>query len=99
MPWCAGSSLLLASVAEQPGQERLLRVQAVLRLIPGGAGVQYLIGDLLATVRGQAVQDNHVRLGAREQVTVDLVRAEGRHPVEPLGLPAPRRPGVRVDHV
>ena len=50
---------------QQPGQQRLLRVQPVLGLVEHRAGraVHHLVGDLLAAVRRQAVQ--HDRAAAR----------------------------------
>ena len=63
------SRLLCGSLLEQPHQQRLLRVQAVLRLVPDHAlrAVEHLVGDLLAAVRGQAVQHDRVGVGACQQ--------------------------------
>ena len=66
---------LRASLPEQPFQQRLLGVTSVLGLIPDALAlpVEDLGGDLLARVRGQAVQRDGVRRGAVEQRVVDAV--------------------------
>src|SRR5689334_20315940 len=52
---------------------RLLRVQAVLGLVPHSRlrPVQDLLGDLLAPMRGQAVEDDGVVAGHAQQLVVD----------------------------
>src|SRR5699024_10755391 len=66
-----------AGVVEQRGEQGLLGVQAVLRLVPdhGGGAVDDLCGDLLAAVGGQAVQEQTA--GEVHELLGDLVRGEG----------------------
>ena len=61
--------------ARQQLQQRLLRVAAVLGLIPDALAraVQHLGGDLLAGVRGQVVHRERARRGGVEQRVVDAV--------------------------
>ncbi len=75
---------------EQRGQQGLLRVQPVLGLIPdGGAGaVEHRLVDLLAVVRGQAVQHDAVvgeqrRRGARPRDSRASARRAARRPRPP----------------
>ena len=69
----------------------LLRVQAVLRLVPdrGALAVEHVLGDLLARMGGQAVQHDGVVARLRQQLGVDPVGREQLAP--PLGV-VPRRP-------
>src|SRR5262245_53063419 len=62
--------------SQQPEQEGLLGVHAVLGLIPDGGlrAVDHLVGDLLAPVCRQAVQDDRVRCGEGEEAGVDAIR-------------------------
>src|ERR687891_1795074 len=64
--------------AEEPEQQRLLRVQTVLGLIPHGRmrTVDHLGGDLLAAMRGKAVQHGNVRSSQRHLLGVELIRLE-----------------------
>ena len=59
-------------------EQRLLRVAAVLGLVPDALAlaVEDLLGDLLARVRGQAVQRDRARRGAVEQRVVEPVGRE-----------------------
>ena len=59
-------------------EQRLLRVPAVLGLVPDALAlaVEHRRGDLLARVRGQAVQRERARRGAVEQRVVDPVGGE-----------------------
>src|SRR3954454_8390001 len=70
-------------------EQRLLGVTAVLGLVPDALAlpVEHGLGDLLARVRGQAVQRDRVPGGALEQRVVEAVRRE------PLAPPR-RRPGL-----
>ena len=81
---------------QQPGQQRLLRVQAVLGLVPHDAlrPVDDVGADLLAPVGGQAVQHDRVGVGARGQRGVDGVGPNGaaRSACSP---PGPSRPRCR----
>ena len=55
--------------AHQQLEQRLLSVQAILRLVPyhGALAVEQPLGDLLARVRGQAVEGYGVVAGLGEQ--------------------------------
>ena len=73
---------LTAGATEQEAQQRLLRVQPVLRLVPddGSAGPSITAGgDLLTAVGGQAVQ--HDRVGAA--VAISCRRHLERHGTAP----------------
>src|SRR5699024_2798840 len=86
---------VIAVVArEQPGQQGLLRVQAVLGLVPdnGGGPVDHGGADLLAAVGGQAVQEDPA--GQLHQLIGDLVRGEGLLSSSVLAFLAHRHPGV-----
>src|SRR5215471_2912298 len=63
---------------QQPGQQRLLRVQPVLRLIPDDTGraVDHLGGDLLAAMRGQAVQHDRAGRAEGQQLGAELEGSE-----------------------
>src|SRR2546421_7079216 len=65
-------------LGDEPGQEGLLRMQPVLRLVPHGGvrTIDHLVGDLLAPVRGQAVQHQDVLLRPGHHGIVDAVRGE-----------------------
>src|SRR6476620_2081384 len=91
---CTWPSLL----GEQHLQQRLLRVQPVLGLVPDGGvlAVEDVGGDLLAGVRGQAVQDDGAVLGGGEQVGVELERGEVGAPAGGLLLVAHADPDVRI---
>ena len=94
----AGRRVLIGAL-QQPGQQRLLGVQPVLRLVPDRAAraVEHRVGDLVAAVRGQAVQGDRAGRGAVEQRVVDLQGAERRRPVAAVGLLPHRDPGVGDD--
>src|SRR4249920_3867256 len=51
--------------AEQEQEQRLLGVHAVLGLVPHRRrrAVDHVVGDLISPVRGEAVQDDHGRIG------------------------------------
>src|SRR6266516_7842378 len=94
---CSTSSLVLAMAAsrasgevEQEQQERLLRVEPVLGLIPHHRmrSVDHLGGDLLAAVRGQAVHDDHAVAGDLDELLVELVALEHKRALVGLGLPS-----------
>src|SRR5699024_11471168 len=65
------------AVGQQPGQQRLLSVEAVLRLIPdhGGGTVDHRSGDLLTEVGGQTVQEDPT--GQLHELVGYLVGSEG----------------------
>ena len=88
-----------AAASQQLDEEALLDVQPVLRLLPDQAAwaVHHRRGDLLATVRRQAMHGDHVGPGGVEQCVVDLVAGEGVAAFLGLGLLAHRGPGVGVD--
>src|SRR5437899_57054 len=74
----SGSTLL----ADHERHERLLRVQAVLGLVPDGrlGAVDDRFLDLLAVVGREAVQDDCVRRGRAEELLVDSVAREVLEP-------------------
>ena len=61
------SGCVITDPLQQPHQQRLLRVQPVLGLVPHRAvrAVDHLVGDLVAAVRRKAVQHNGIRLSPR----------------------------------
>ena len=81
---------------EQPDDDGLLHVPAVLGLVPDHAAraLEHLGGDLLAAVGGQAVQRDRVGGRVREQGVVELPRGEHLGACLGLGLAAHRDPGV-----
>src|SRR5436309_823733 len=64
--------------AQAPGEDALLRVQPVFRLVEHHRlrPVHDLTGDLLAAVRRQAMHEQCIRLGFRHQPDIDLVALE-----------------------
>src|SRR5688500_5330125 len=58
--------------AHEDGHDRLLNVQAVLRLVPYAAlrPIDHFGGDFLTAVRGQAVQEDRIPRGAGHQVLI-----------------------------
>src|SRR5689334_10720539 len=60
---------------ETPGQNALLRVEAVFGLVEHDRlrTVDHLIGDFLAAMGGQAVHEDGITLGQRHQLAVDLI--------------------------
>src|SRR5579875_3524634 len=88
--------------ADQPLEQRLLGVAAVLRLIPDplAVAVEHLGGDLVARMGGQAVQRDRAGTGEVEQRVVDAVgRQVDTAPFGGLGRIAHRHPHVGVDGV
>src|ERR1700754_2971079 len=73
-----GPAPATASAVHEPLEQRLLRVAAVLGLLPDAlpVAVEDLGGDLLARMRGQAVQGDRVGRGLVEQRVVELVGRE-----------------------
>src|SRR3954453_21528953 len=69
---------LTRRLCEQQSEQRLLRVEAVLRLVPDGrlSAVEHAGRDLLAGVRRQAVEDDHVLGCGRDELLVEAVRLE-----------------------
>src|SRR3954471_12712511 len=86
---------------DQHLQQRLLRVQTVLGLVPdgGAASVEDLGADLLAGVGRQAVEDDRALLGDGEQIGVELERGEVGEPTLCLGLVAHADPDIGVERV
>src|SRR5882757_8704428 len=86
----------IGSVLDEPGEESFLGVEAVLGLVPDGAGraVEDLVGDLPAAVGGQAVQDDGAGSRPAQELGVDLQRAKGADAVQAVVLLAHGGPGV-----
>src|SRR5436190_1479653 len=86
---------------EQPGQQPLLGVHAVGRLLEDDAAVavEHLGLDLLAAHRRQAVHDAGVRRRQRQQRLIDLEAGEAAAALLALGLLAHARPDVGVNDV
>ena len=82
-------------------EQRLLRVEAVLGLVPGGGlrAVEHLLRDLLAVVGGQAVEDDGVVGRACDERVVDREAGERLEPARPFLLLAHARPDVRVEDI
>src|SRR5262245_10203794 len=89
-------STLRAESAEQQRQQRLLRMQAVLRLVPHGRprAVEHVRRDLLARVGGEAVQNDRVRAREAEQRVVEAVRLQVAEALAPRRLLAEGDPDV-----
>src|SRR5918996_1048638 len=87
--------------AEEPEQEGLLRVQAVLGLVPHHRvrPVDHLVRDLLATMCGETVHDDGVVHGQRQLIGVDPEGGEHQDALGVLSLLAHRGPHVRVQDV
>ncbi len=87
--------LRLSGRVQAPGQQALLGVQPVFRLVEHHRlrPVHHLVGDLLAAMGRQAMHEQRVGLGLRHQAGIDLVALE--HVVARLGVAvAHRHPGV-----
>ena len=82
-------------------EQRLLRVQAVLRLIEHHRDrrLDHFVADLLAAMRGQAVHEERAGLGQRHHRFVHLVALEGLLALGVFDFLAHRRPHVGVDRV
>src|SRR5438046_2739118 len=63
---------------ETPGQDALVRVQAVLGLVEHDRlrPVDHLVGDLLAAVRRQAMHEHGAGVRQRHEPRIDLVALE-----------------------
>src|SRR6202008_4164060 len=61
-----------------PGQNALLRVQAIFGLIEHHRlrPVDHLVGDLLAAMGGQAMHEDRVGLGLSREPRIDLIALE-----------------------
>src|SRR5215217_2750291 len=101
VPRTPPGSARVGGAGEQPRQQRLLGVEAVLGLVEHGrvGAVHDLSGDLLAPVGGQAVQHHGVRGGGHHRVGGQRVGLEDQGPLAVLHLLAHRRPDVGVEHV
>src|SRR3990170_5716300 len=88
------SSLL--SISQQRHQDRLLKMETVLRLVihDRARSIQHLVGDLFATVRRQTVHDEHIRLGPMDERRIDLEPVEVPPALRPLGLLAHAGPDI-----
>ena len=85
---------------QAPGQQALLGVQPVFRLVEHHRlrPVHHLVGDFLAAMRRQAMHEQRVGLGLGHQPGIDLIALE--HVVPRLGVAvAHRHPGVGDDAV
>src|SRR5207342_1610096 len=83
---------------DHEGHECLLRVQAVLGLLPGEAAwsVEHVCGDLLAYVRRKAMQYHGLVFCRVEERAVDAVRLEIARAALAVALVAHARPDVRI---
>src|ERR1700747_3584700 len=63
---------------QAPGQYPFLRVQAIFGFTEDHrmGAIHHFVGDLLATMRRQAMHEDGIRLGARHEPAVDLVALE-----------------------
>src|SRR5664279_2291728 len=75
-------------VRHQFQHDRLLGVQSVLCLLEdeGAWRIDHLIGDLIASMGREAVQENSLRFGATEELRVHLIGAEYLLPVSRFRL-------------
>src|SRR5439155_22230384 len=89
------------SLGDDERQQSLLRVQAIFGLVEDGGlrAVDDLLGDLLAVVRRQAVEDERLLTGCAQETGVDPVTGEIPGATLLLSLMAHRRPNVRVEDV
>src|SRR5258708_12133494 len=87
------------AAAQQPYEYSLLNVQTVFRLIEdnGVQRVDDLVGHLLAAMRGQAVHESRMRLGALHERGIHLVGSEYRGTFRLFLFVAPARPGTRLN--
>src|SRR5438552_1711212 len=87
--------------AEQPEQQGLLRVQAVLGLVPNARvrPVDDLVGDLLAPVGREAVQHQDIRSGPVYGLLIEPVGREHQAPIGGLLFLSHAGPDVGVQHV
>src|SRR5690606_19854256 len=92
---------IVSVLAQEPDQEGLLRVQAVLGLVPYDAlrTVDDLRVDLITTVGRQAVDEDRFWVGEAHRLGGDLVPAEVADASELLLFLAHRDPGVGDDDV
>src|SRR5829696_6974515 len=101
----ADPSALQVAVAEdlrcQQCEQRLLRVQAVLRLIEDDRGrrVDHLVGHLVAAMSWEAMHKNCLFGRARHQLRVHLVGPEKGIPSRGFALVAHRGPDIGVYRV
>src|SRR5256712_3741885 len=86
---------------EEPGQDRLLRMQTVLRLIEddGLGPVDHLVRDLESSMGRQAMHHDRILLRVIDECGVDLVQAEHLLAFLFLFLLAHRNPDIRVDDI
>ena len=85
---------------EAPEQDRLLRVQPVLRLVPNQRlrAIEHRIGRLFAAMCGQAMEEFGIGLRTRHQAFIDLIGHHRRNLVVRVVLPH-RHPGIGNDNV
>src|SRR5687767_13948456 len=95
----AEEALALPLYEDQELEQRLLRMQAVLRLVPDGAlrPVDDLGGDFLAAMRRQAVHEERVLFRRAHHLRVDLPVAKRPPALLVLGLEPHRGPDVGRD--
>src|SRR5437870_4854933 len=95
-----GASGIVESGSQQVEDDRLLRVEAILRLVEHDAGlaIEHTVRDLFAAVRGQAVHHQRPRVGEAEQRLVDLIAAERLQALLALSLLPHAGPDVAIAH-
>src|ERR687891_1100415 len=93
--------IAVEALPDHERHERLLRVEAVLRLVPDGRAraVEHVLGDLLAVVGGQAVQDDGPLARESDRALVDSVGGQVGEAALPLLVLAHARPDVGVEDV
>src|SRR5579859_6993109 len=91
----AAKSICSSVLAQQPQQQRFLRVQAIFSLVVDDRRmpVHDVVGNLLAAMGGQAMHGHRAWRGVRHQLGVDLVTAKDRRADIGLALLAHAVPG------
>src|SRR6266516_2310536 len=95
------SGIMRCFLPDHERQQGLLGMKTVLGLVPDGRPrpVQDALGDLLAVMRGQAMEHDHFVVCPRNELGVDAVAGEVAEPALALLLLAHRRPDVGVEDV
>src|SRR4029079_4363203 len=91
---CFSGSIAARRLRDHEREQGLLRVQAVLGLVPDGRPrpVEDVFGDLLAVVGGEAVEDDRVVVGEADERLVDAEPGPVAQPALALVLLGPSLP-------